>query len=237
MVDDTRQRLLAAATEVFARKGFRDATVREICQAAGANIAAVNYHFGDKQRLYIEAVKSVQLGRAGEVPMPDWNADTRPERMLHDFVHVMLVRILRDPREATHFQLMVHELSQPTEACVELVRDFIRPHFELLLSIIDRLAPADLPLESRQLIAFSIVGQCLYHRVARPIIRLVTTEEQYSRHTPERLAEHITAFSLAALGHGALDAAAHALGVAAKRASGKTKRKQKASATRTRGGR
>src|SRR5215475_15617031 len=49
---DTRQRVLEAAGEVFAARGFRAATVREICQRAKANLAAVNYHFGDKERLY-----------------------------------------------------------------------------------------------------------------------------------------------------------------------------------------
>ena len=44
----TKDRLLAAACAVFADKGYRAATVVEICTAAEANIAAVNYHFGNK---------------------------------------------------------------------------------------------------------------------------------------------------------------------------------------------
>ena len=48
----TRQRLLEAALEVFARDGFRGATIERICKKAGANIAAAHYHFGDKRRLY-----------------------------------------------------------------------------------------------------------------------------------------------------------------------------------------
>jgi AcrR family transcriptional regulator len=56
--DDTQQRLLEAAGQVFAERGYEAATVREICQRADVNIAAVNYYFRDKERLYIEAVKS-----------------------------------------------------------------------------------------------------------------------------------------------------------------------------------
>ena len=52
---ETRRRLLAAAAEVFAEKGFWEATHAEICRKAKANTAAVNYHFGTKECLYVEA--------------------------------------------------------------------------------------------------------------------------------------------------------------------------------------
>ena len=55
--DSTRTRIIEAAGEVFAEKGFADGTVREICQRAGANVAAVNYHFRDKEELLFAAVK------------------------------------------------------------------------------------------------------------------------------------------------------------------------------------
>ena len=47
---DTERRVLEAAGEVFAALGYRAATVRQICEKAGANIAAVNYYYGDKER-------------------------------------------------------------------------------------------------------------------------------------------------------------------------------------------
>ncbi|MBI9079684.1 MAG: TetR/AcrR family transcriptional regulator [Pseudodesulfovibrio sp.] len=50
--DDTRSRILAAASHVFCNKGFDNTTIRDICTEADANVAAVNYHFGDKQKLY-----------------------------------------------------------------------------------------------------------------------------------------------------------------------------------------
>ncbi len=51
---ETRKRLLDAACGVFAAKGFEDASIAEICEDAGANVAAVNYHFGSKDALYVE---------------------------------------------------------------------------------------------------------------------------------------------------------------------------------------
>ena len=52
----TRVRLLEAAGEIFASEGFDGATVRSICARADANVAAVHYHFGDKESLYREVV-------------------------------------------------------------------------------------------------------------------------------------------------------------------------------------
>ncbi|WP_378941198.1 TetR family transcriptional regulator [Mesorhizobium sp. ANAO-SY3R2] len=48
---DTRGALLRAATFVFADRGFDAATLREVTRVAGANIAAVNYHFRTKDEL------------------------------------------------------------------------------------------------------------------------------------------------------------------------------------------
>ena len=53
---DTRERLIEAAGQLFADHGFRKVTVREICRVAHANVAAVNYHFGDKLGLYREVL-------------------------------------------------------------------------------------------------------------------------------------------------------------------------------------
>ncbi|MEP7384360.1 MAG: TetR family transcriptional regulator, partial [Gemmatimonadota bacterium] len=60
MVDDsdlaTRERLLQRATALFAERGFEKVTVRDIVAAAGANVAAVNYHFAGKLGLYTEVI-------------------------------------------------------------------------------------------------------------------------------------------------------------------------------------
>ena len=55
---ETRERLIESATRLFAERGFAKVTVREICKAARANVAAVNYHFGGKNGLYQEIVQS-----------------------------------------------------------------------------------------------------------------------------------------------------------------------------------
>ncbi len=193
---EPRDRILAAACEVFATKGFKDATVRAICDLAGVNLAAINYYFGDKERLYIESIKQAHRQRGERFPLPQWAEPTPPRDKLRSFVSNLLHRMLDDSGDAYHMQLMMREMLQPTAACAELVRDFIRPHFELLLSLLDEIVPVETTLARRKLIALSIVGQCLHHRITRPVIQFLFTPDEFARLSIETLAEHITQLTL-----------------------------------------
>lgn len=198
--DDTKDRVLAAAGPIFAERGFRDATVREICSAAGVNIAAVNYHFGDKERLYIESVKRAHRLRMEQVPIPEWPPGTPAAAKLQAFVNVFLRRVLAGDESDWTLQLMLREMAGPTAACQELVRDYIRPHFEMLLGILNELVPADMPAPVRHRLAFTVVGQCLHYRVAQPIVKLLISADEYRTYDADLLAEHITRVTLGAVG-------------------------------------
>jgi AcrR family transcriptional regulator len=200
--DDTEQRLLAAAVRVFAEKGYEGATVRDICQQAQVkNIAAVNYYFRDKERLYIEAVKSACACQQERYPLPDWPPGTPAVEKLRGFIRTLASRMADDGEAPWHRQLFLRELAHPTAACAEVVQTHIGPMAERLAQILQELLPA-LPERKRALIAFSIVGQCVYHKVARPITALLVGEEEHRAYDATLLADHIIEFSLAALGLG-----------------------------------
>jgi|LakMenEpi03Aug12_release.lakeMendotaPanAssembly.Ray.scaffolds.fasta_scaffold292896_2 AcrR family transcriptional regulator len=201
--DDARDRILLAAGQAFAEHGFEGATVRDICLSAGANVAAVNYYFGDKRRLYIESVKHAHRSRVEQVPLPEWPAGTPAAERLHDFIDNMLERMLGFGQPPWQVRLMLREVLQPTDACRELVEDYIRPHFDVLLGILDDIVDGRLPRAELRRVAMSIVGQCFLYRAAGDVVgMLVPSDELASLHTPKRLAEHVTRFSLAALGAG-----------------------------------
>jgi AcrR family transcriptional regulator len=214
-LEDPKVRMLEAAGRIFAERGFRDATIRDICQAAQVNLAAVNYHFGDKERLYIESVKHAHRTRLQQVPPPEWPPGTTAAVKLHGFIYAFLCRVLADDRDGWEPQLMMRELARPTLACEELVREYIRPHFALLLKILDELVPPATSPAERNRIGFGIVGQCLHYRIAEPIVRLLITPEEFQRNDPATLADHICRWTLAALGGGAALVGGAALGDAA----------------------
>jgi AcrR family transcriptional regulator len=199
--DDTHERLVDAAGRVFAEKGYEGATVREICQLAAVNLAAVNYYFRDKERLYIETVKSSCQGQAEQFPLPEWPKGTPAVAKLRDFIKT-LVRQMVDHaslQSEWHRQLLLREMAQPTAACAEMVREVIRPKAEVLSGILGEFLP-DVPERKRWLIGFSIVGQAFFHRMAWPIVSTLVGEEEHRAYDATLLTEHITQFSLAALG-------------------------------------
>jgi len=98
-------------------------------------------------------------------------------------------------------QLMMREVLQPTAACRELVEDYIRPHFAVLVAVLDELAEGRLAEAELRRVGMSIVGQCFLYRAAGDVVAmLVPQDELESLHTPARLADHVTRLTLAALG-------------------------------------
>jgi AcrR family transcriptional regulator len=186
----TRQRLLDAAEEIFAAKGYEAASVEEITRRAKANRAAISFHFGGKERLYIEAVKYAHRNCIEGVPFPDWPEGTPAEERLRGFLRTVVFRMVAEPKPCST-QLMMREMAQPTAACVEVVREYIRPMADVLMGILNDLLPPEVPEGRRYLLGFSLVGQCLFYKQNRPVAALLMGEEAFGRLDPELLAAHI----------------------------------------------
>ncbi len=205
--DQTKARLLEAAGEEFADKGFELARVRTICERAGANLAAVNYHFGDKEHLYIAVLREAhRCGLDEEVQDPD--PKVAPAERLRTFIHHFLSRVLAMNRpEDWQHRLMLREMLAPTPFSDVLVREVIRPRFERMKSLMRMICPQ---ADDRRLnaLVFSVIGQCLHYKMARGITVRLIGQTSYHELDLHFLTDHITGFCLAALGLGpALDAA------------------------------
>src|SRR5262245_57443958 len=125
----TRERILDAAGEVFAEKGLRDATIREIIARAKANLAAVNYHFRGKEGLYAEVLEREMRAMHAKHPL-DADGGT-PERRLKAFVDAFLRRVT--DRGSRVGRLMSREMIDPTAALDLLCERVIRPIYERLV--------------------------------------------------------------------------------------------------------
>ena|ERR1700722_17979884 len=201
--DETRRQLLEAAGAVFAKAGFRDATVREICRRAGANVAAINYHFGDKETLYAEVLR-YSHGKALEKypPLLGIAADAPPGEKLRAFVHSILLRIFDKGPTAWHGKLMSREMIEPSAALDSLVEERMRPMVGQLLKIVAEILGCPVNDERVRLCSFSVVSQCVFYHHCGPIVsRLFPNKIPQDAASTEHLADHITKFSLAAMKH------------------------------------
>jgi AcrR family transcriptional regulator len=196
--EDTRVRILDAAEDIFAAMGYEATTIRAICERAGVrNIGAVNYHFHTKERLYADTVKYALRTCTEGAPFPEWSPGTPAEQKLRDFIRVMMTRMMEAPK-ASSMQLMMREFTQPSPACVEAVRQNIEPIADKLRAIVSELLP-HAPEPKRMLVAFSIVGQCLYYRQNKAVAEILVGADAFAKLNAQVLAEHIAEFTLAAL--------------------------------------
>jgi TetR/AcrR family transcriptional regulator, regulator of cefoperazone and chloramphenicol sensitivity len=197
--EKTRDKILDAAGEVFAEHGFEGATIRAITERAGANVAAVNYHFRDKSELYSRVVLDACSVRAA------WrdavaDAPNSPQARLRSLICHFL-RLLLDPeRPAWKRRLMAREMSDPTEALDLLVEKNIRPfREEFLMPVLNELAGGRCTQRQLGLLSASVMSQCLYYLQCQPMIERLVPDFKIADAEIDEIAEHISQFSLAAI--------------------------------------
>jgi AcrR family transcriptional regulator len=197
---ETRRKLMESAGEVFAETGFRDATVREICRRAGANIAAVNYHFGDKEKLYTEVLRYAQAKAVEKYPpLLDVAADAPAEKKLRAFVNSLLLRVFDKGPTAWHGKLMLREMIEPTAALDLLVEERLRPMAAQLWQIVAEILDRPFNDERVRQCSFSVVSQCVFYHHCQPVISRLYPQQTFDPAGITRLADHIACFSLAAM--------------------------------------
>jgi AcrR family transcriptional regulator len=192
---ETRGRLLEAATRLFAARGFKKVTVREICRDARANVAAVNYHFGDKLGLYREVLSTaIDTMRRTTDAARDAGAGGTPEQKLRAYIHVFVKRIVGSGDDSWIHQLMAQEMMDPTPA-LDLVADqVIRPRLAYVGEILSELLGRPADDEQVQRCVLSVQAQC-HMAMANPLSRRLVPNMQDAARL-EQLADHIAEFSL-----------------------------------------
>ncbi len=198
--DNTRDRILDQAEILFAEKGFNTVSIREITTAASCNLAAVNYHFGNKLNLYMDVFRERWLPRARGVQKAFADTLSRQESpSIQDIISAMAGAFLSGPMTDVdrrhHVQLMQRELSNPTEALNLVIGEVIEPFNIQLHQLIE---PHLLPgVDKKRLTLFilSVIGMTLYFSFARPVVTHLTGCT-YDDAFKKQLVSHIALFSM-----------------------------------------
>lgn len=172
-LDPTRAKLIAAAGEVFAERGFQSATVREICQRAAANVAAVNYYFRDKLGLYTEVLRESICANQGEIVQEALTMGKTPEEAIRLLIEGMLRRMYAEDRPAWNFRIMAHEMAQPSPALSQVIDEVLRPRYDQLRGVIAQILHLSADHETTRLCAHSIIGQVIHYVHGRPVLAIL----------------------------------------------------------------
>jgi AcrR family transcriptional regulator len=192
---DTRQRLIDAAATLFADRGFENVTVREICKTSNANVAAVNYHFGDKAGLY-RAVVTLAIRQMQETNELSQRAGDglSPADQIREFIRVFVHRLTGDRPNNWIHRLMAREMEHPTEALEQVMTQVVKPRLEYLAGVaatVMGLAPSD-PRVQRSVASLQM--QCLI--AARPIPPSLEKAFAPAMRDVDATVNHIAEFSL-----------------------------------------
>lgn len=196
---DTRTRLLTTASRIFAEKGFQEATVAEICKQAETNIASVNYHFRDKENLYLEAWRyAFHFDLAAHPADGGVPEDAPPAERLAGRIRSLMGRI--DDENSHFFAIINKEMAQPTQLLPEILAKEINPQRQAMIAVIKELLGAGANESDVQHCHASIVGQCFHFAKMKHMLA--------NRHLPlesvkmldaASYTEHVIQFSLAGI--------------------------------------
>lgn len=193
---ETRQKILDEACRVFAERGYRDATHAEICRAAGANIASINYHFQSKEVLYRASFDHLEQRVEAAWPLDGGlPATAAPEKRLKAFIVALLGRIYSEGVEGYQHRILMSERFSPTGLLDDVLEAHLVRHRAHITGVIREILGPEAAEETVLWCEMSLVGQCLIgHDDADP--RGPRSLFGLSPDNRDRLAEHLYHFSL-----------------------------------------
>jgi AcrR family transcriptional regulator len=191
---ETRERLLDVAAHLFAERGFDNVTVRDICQQAHANVAAINYHFGGKSGLYDEVLRrAIRIMQSTTDEIRKAGENKSPEVQLETSIRVFLTRVVTTPSKWIH-RLMLQEVSNPTPAFDLVLREVLKPRMLYVRNAIAGIMGCE-PDDPRVTLCVMSVHAQLFALLNNPI----GSRMESPTLTPERaeaLARHLACFSI-----------------------------------------
>ena len=194
----TRERLLKAAERLFADRGFKKVPVRDICRVARANVAAVNYHFGDKLGLYREVLQSAIDGmRATNDAAREAGTGQSAEEQLRRYISIFVHRVLTPGNDAIH-KLIQREMNDPTPALDALVEQGVRPRVEYLSGLVAEMMDCD-PTDQPVLRCVASLQSQILSYLPNPIAARLGFATKPTAANLNAIAEHVAEFSLAGI--------------------------------------
>lgn len=134
---ETKARIIEAAGPLFAQHGYDGTTSKEICQKAGVNMAAVNYHFGSRDGLYVAVLEEVQDYLVNvDVLKKLAQQEGSPRQKLERFVDYFIEDAFR--RNDWHVRVWIQELLHPSPYIQNIISQKGLPKFYISSGVLQQ---------------------------------------------------------------------------------------------------
>jgi len=190
----TRDKILTAAAEVFACRGYRGGTVAEIAAASGINGALISYYYGGKAELYRSAWDFAYQRAAGKYPVDGGLDDAAPAvKRLHGIIASAIAR--RSDPENRENEIMLNELSSPTGILDDVHARSFADLRRVLRKAVGDILGSGIAEEEQRLAVLSIFSMCI---IPVKQIQKLEGNPAYVYQTEERI-RHVYNFAMAGL--------------------------------------
>lgn len=201
MKKSTKERLIEAAGQLFAEKGLKETTVRDICELAGANVAAVNYYFGDKEKLHEEVISYI-VNRIKELPIESiLEKIDSPEDRIHEFVRIMLLHRFSPMPSEWEGKLFAEHMIKSNGLVRSHIMERISKVQTIMIQIVAELLGPEATPEMIKLCSFSIISQFVfYFNMHAPHSPMPDESKiEMTSEVIDTIARHIADFSVAGI--------------------------------------
>ncbi len=203
MKGNTKENILRAAIKIFARKGYKAATVREIgAEAGAANLSAVAYHFKGKENLYKAVLEFMFKDTNKFIPEKKTEGEKpAPEEKLKHFIlmYMKIIYVLDTELDADLASIFSKEIAHPSPFLSEMVQKYITPSSEELQNILFDIIGEKTPFDVIRKCEDRIMGQIYYQLFAWPLIYSSYPDEPPAHKQIEETAHHIHLFTMGGL--------------------------------------
>jgi len=159
--DYTRQNIVKAAVALFAERGYEGASIRAIVSKAGANQAAINYHFKSKDGLYLEVLKVAFEGYTRFNGFdPEQLKDLPREEALRSFVQQQLRPLLARDDMSRYVRIFAWENVHPSKVLRKFITTNATPYLARAAELVRRFLPPDASDTDAACAAIWLMGQC-----------------------------------------------------------------------------
>ncbi|MFI4910424.1 MAG: CerR family C-terminal domain-containing protein [Sedimentisphaeraceae bacterium JB056] len=192
-----KQLLIEAACEVFSQKGYRDATIADICERAESNIASVNYYFGDKEHLYAQVWKyAFEESLKAYPPEGDLPSNAPATERLKARIGSLMNRILDDGKVGYFSRMLFTEMANPTDSIDEVIKKTVMPQKEQFFDILSKLLGEAATKENVCLCAVCVMNTCIMFSMHNHMRKKILVPKDGMNITREMLIEHIYTFAM-----------------------------------------